>query len=457
MRSAHKNCNVSKVVSQYLCHSCGACYAVCKNKAINFEETSGGYLFPKIDSRLCSQCGLCYEVCPGLHSGPSMTAGLQDDPFVGSILSCELGRATDKETYKNSQSGGIATALLDHLLETGQVKAAIVAVMQRGAPPRGKVLIARNTLDLQAAQKSKYVPIPLLTAIPQIKAIDGCVALVGLPCHIHGLINLFDTDPVLRTKVIIKIGLVCDRIMTNSAIDFMGCKAAPSEISNLVFRDKQKPSYPGNPVVTIGDEKEIVLKASFRMAIKDFFTPLRCRLCFDKLNVFSDLVLGDPHNIKNADRHSGETLLITRTEVGKNFVSDTFINKKILLRPVDTQEVLSGQKIYQKRQDWGGYMKAQSLFGRNSPEYPGRLLKYVGFPDEKSKKYIETLQLCLRLDEYGSRPELFKEARKWLIKRRKTAVLRFPFTQTIKFVRAVMNGFRYFWGHLMLMVGSPEN
>lgn len=48
-----------------------------------------------------------------------------------------------------------------------------------------------------------------------------------------------------------------------------------------------------------GQEK--MLPNSYRFALKDYFTSPRCRVCYDKLNTFSDLVFGDPWGMSGVD------------------------------------------------------------------------------------------------------------------------------------------------------------
>jgi coenzyme F420 hydrogenase subunit beta len=300
----------------------------------------------------------------------TLTAKMPQDPFVGTILACEVGRATDEIIFSNSQCGGVATALLSHLFETGRIEAAIVAVMRNGTSPRGDVLLAMKPTDLIQTQKSKYTPIPLLKAMPEIEQFQGGVALVGLPCHIHGLFNLINIFPAYRKEQFYKIGLICDRVMTTAAIDFMGRKATDQPIHNFVFRDKQQRSYPGNPVVYTVPGEGIPLDASLRMSIKDFFTPVRCRLCFDKLNVFADVVLGDPHGIKEVDRIHGETLVLVRTEKGRSLVDSAKAGSSIALRKTSIDAGVKGQGIDKKRKEWANYMRAWKDLGRTEPLYP---------------------------------------------------------------------------------------
>lgn len=423
--------NVLQVTSEHLCHSCGACSAVCKQDAIRFSETVGGYLFPAIDSDTCTHCGLCYKVCPGIHFGKSLTANMPEDPFVGQIQSCHVGKAVNNTIFENSQSGGVTTALLVHLMVTGQISGAIVASMST-IPPRGKALFAKSVDDFLLAQKSKYVPIPMLSTIPSH---EGPLAFVGLPCHMHGLNNLFDYYPQLKSKVLIKIGLVCDRVLTNAVVDFLAWKANCSPVKSLVFRDKNKPCYPGNVVVQSTTGREAVLDASLRMSIKDLFTPARCRLCFDKLNVFADVVLGDPHGLKGIDQKRGESLVIIRTARGKELVSAAAATGTIDLREVNKNDMIEGQNIQKKRMEWAGYVKGLTQLGGSLPEYCEAVLKHANAPEEEIHKYKKSFLYSTGLDRFVSRKALLISADSLLRKRKAARMWKEFLDKTKKYMR----------------------
>jgi coenzyme F420 hydrogenase subunit beta len=415
--------DISFVVAEHLCHSCGACFAACNYDSICYQETVGGYLFPQVNKETCTHCGLCYEVCPSMNFGKSLTAKLPADPFVGDIISCHVGKAVNNQIFRNSQSGGVATALLVHLLATRRISAAIVASMRSAVPPRGEAIVAKNVDDLIAAQKSKYVPIPLLSAISCIKETVRPVAFIGLPCHIHGLYNLFDLYPKLKSKFLIRIGLVCDRILTNAAVDFLGWKATGQPIKNLIFRDKRRPNYPGNVVVESEFGKQVVLDASLRMSIKDFFTPVRCRLCFDKLNVFADVVLGDPHRLTGVDRKRGETLIFTRTAQGEELVSEVAASGFIAIRQVDKQAAVNGQLVDKRRLQWSRYVLAWSMRKGSLPAHFKTVLKCTDRQEVVSQKYKADLLYSIGLDNYASRSAVLKSVNRLLLRRRLTGTL----------------------------------
>ncbi len=398
--------DISAIVAAHLCHSCGACFCVCGSGAIHFVETAAGYIFPQIDYSACTNCGLCHKVCSGHHFGQTLKQMMPGDPFIGQIHECQVGVASSMDIYKNSQSGGVVTAILAHLLETKKISFAIVAIMTEQTPPRGDVIIARTPHDLLRAQKSKYTPIPLLRILPQIKNTMGPFALVGLPCHLHSLQNLCDAIPWLAKKQIIRIGLICDRTMTAKAIDFIGQQATQKPIKQFIFRDKTKPSYPGHPYVVTADLEEFALNKSVRMAMKDFFTPLRCRLCFDKLNIFADIVCGDPHGLEGIDRERGETLVLTRTERGKKIIEHAKQAKAITLNPCDEKLAIKGQGIEKKRKAFSAYMTAWKTMGYSYPDYP---LDTVCKDYDAHKTSLEQILSTSRL---GTEKEVLTSAQK---------------------------------------------
>ena len=408
--SSEANADVSQITSEHLCLSCGACSTACGQHAISFHETIGGYLFPNIDSNACVKCGLCYEVCPGIHFGKSLMDNMPQNPFVGDILSCHVGKAINQAVFKNSQSGGVLTAMLVQLMASDRIAGAILAEMS-GTPPRGKAFLAKTVDDFLHSQKSKYTPIPMLR---QIMEVEGPVAFVGLPCHIHGLNNLLDHYPELKSKIFVKIGLICDRVLTSAAVDFLILKAGCTSAKDFIFRDKNRPTYPGNVFVESENGKQVVLDASLRMAIKDYFTPARCTLCFDKLNVYADVVVGDPHGIDGVDRYRGESLLIERTQKGKHLVSDTMATGTVALRQVNENVVIEGQGINKKKQDWLRYVKAWSSMGRKLPSYCQSVMNGLETLDVNFEKHKDSLMHSVGLDAFDSRKAVLVSINKLL-------------------------------------------
>lgn len=104
------------------------------------------------------------------------------------------------------------------------------------------------------------------------------------------------------------------------------------------------------------------------MEIKDYFTPPRCLLCFDKMNIFSDITLGDPHGLQNYDNARGETAILVRNKQGLALIANALKNGSIKLRDIPAQSIFEGQQIelYKKR-NWLGYTREWRELGLPLP------------------------------------------------------------------------------------------
>ena len=404
-----KSRNIASVAADLLCNTCGACYGECPAAAIRYQETTGGYYLPVVDEAACTGCGLCRKVCPGIHFGKTLAARLPVDPFAGTVLQAFVGKAFDKALYDNSQSGGLVSALLAYALETGIIRAAVTVAMPAGRPPRPEVFIARNRQELLQTQKSKYCPVPLLAFLKELQELDGPVAVVGLPCHIHGLLNVLDLRPDMRRRIAFTVGLMCDRVQTYAALDYLLERSLPGidVMANLHFRDKAVAGYPGHVHVLCEDGSSKAMPAKFRMRIKDYFTPARCRICFDKMNVFADFTAGDPHGLEGVDRKRGESMLAVRSEEGLKIVQAAISAGSMTVSLVDYCQVLSGQGIVGKKKQWRDYAEAWRKLGKPLPDYYDRV-KISAEDFSGSKKYRRDLVYALNLDRFASRKKLFR-------------------------------------------------
>ena len=397
-------------------------FVICPPSAISYEETVDGRVIPRVDEGQCTSCGLCLSVCPGVHFCNALSERLPSDPFIGTALECFVGRASDEQTFLNSQSGGVVTGLLIHALRQKIIQAAIVTVMKPGNPPYAEAVLATTEGQILAAQGSKYVPVPLLSVLRDVEENDLSVAVIGLPCHLHGLSNLIDLRPSTKEHIVFTIGLICDRIMTRASVDYLIRRAGMNETASLLhFRDKSAGGYPGSIRIIVKEGDSVVLPAHDRKRIKDAFTPARCRLCFDKLNVFSDVTVGDPWGIANADTKNGESVVVCRNEKGCNLVADAVRHQIVTLRTSDYSEVVNGQHIAQRRLAWSGYCAAWRRLGYELPNYVPRVAESA--PSVGKGKYARHLIHALSLDRYASRNSLiqhiarelcWKKAKTWL-------------------------------------------
>ncbi|MCF8332037.1 MAG: Coenzyme F420 hydrogenase/dehydrogenase, beta subunit C-terminal domain [Bacteroidales bacterium] len=415
--------NIIETVINHLCHSCGACSGVCPTDAIGFYETIAGHIFPEVNEEQCIHCGLCLDVCSGQHFNNTLMHNLPEDPFTGNVNNAWIGKATDPAIFENGQSGGVVTAILARAFQSEKINTALVVGMDEGNPPRPSVRIARSPIQLIKSQKSKYAPVPLLSALRILKYEDFPVAIVGVSCQIHSLYNIFDKVSGFSQNVAFAIGLVCDRVMTMAAIDYLAEDFSKEMPYQFHYRDKKAGGYPGNIHLIATDGKSKIKPAKQRMLIKDYFTPARCRICFDKMNIFSDITVGDPNGINDADNTNGESVVICRTDKGRHLIEEAIKSNIVKLKQIDYEKIIAGQKINRKRMDWNAYAEVWKKNGNKIPDYLDRVKHETIFD---IKNYKKSIYYSLKLDEFQTRSDLLLFVRKALKKKRNRDLLKLP-------------------------------
>lgn len=342
---------INLTIDNWLCSGCGACNAICPKDAITYHFDEIGQLLPQIDNEKCINCGLCHNVCPSIDkSGLVKDFDVNGiDIFVGNNIKTRLVKSNDEVIYKNSQSGGAVTAVLKYLLDNKLIDAAVVCEVLFAKEYTSKSVIITDSKDLNRCQKSSYVPVDMLTALKQTSFYKS-VAIVGTGCVIQGVKQLqrqnkkFDNINYL-------LGLICDRTLTKTVSDILYAGKYPNANKKIVWRDKTQ-SYK-NPILKIITEQgeELTQPSWKRHALKEYFTTPRCRICFDKLSIFSDIVFGDPWGMSDVDWQNGMSVVISRTEKGEALMLTMIQDSAIDSKDADINEVISGQAIAKKKEN----------------------------------------------------------------------------------------------------------
>lgn len=359
---------IKSVVDSRLCTSCGTCVSICPAGAIKMEETPTGFLIAQVATDLCSHCGLCAKVCPGAH----LEVGVLPkdiDPFTGQVLAAYCGYATDPDIRRQAQSGGMVTALLGYLLDIGQINKALVTRMPEDGSLRPVSVFAKNQEDLRQAQGSKYCPAAVNAALTNTIREDDSIAVVGISCQIHGVRNAQIWDKSWEEHIPLTIGLCCDRTLNYGAIDYLIDKAhlTPDKVSSFQFRNTVRTGWPGNVYIRDKRGVDYDILSKYRMECKDAYTPARCRLCFDKINVLCDIAVGDAWGVQEDKK--GFSVILARTQQGLDVLRLAEEAGYICLEKVLPEDVFRGQGINNRRRQWTAYMAAWKKKGRIVPDF----------------------------------------------------------------------------------------
>ncbi len=333
------------------CCACGACYSICPHNAIEIKTTNIGRKYADINDN-CINCGLCGKVCPILNK---VSQNRFVDKYVGDIKNYYVGKSLDKRIFENAQSGGMCTLVLKYLFDHDMIDAAVVTCMVEGATPIVSGRVITSAEQLYDSQKSCYTMVDVLSVLKDTNSFKS-VAVVGLPCQMHA-IDLICKVNKRYNNIKYKLGLVCDRTLCSLIQDVMlRLSNVDNEQVKIQWRNKngsfkdQIFSYQNAPI-TISSKGQILATVGRenRLGLKEFFTPPSCRQCTDKLAVYADLVFGDPWGVLGIDSIKGESLVISRTDIGEKLVRDCVDDQYAELRVVSGKEVLRGQDIEQKR------------------------------------------------------------------------------------------------------------
>lgn len=355
---------LDKVIATYQCTACGACGLICPATAIEYCESVAGYVFPRIVESRCIKCGLCEEVCPGTHFGEALKEKYKQHPN-GSLTAGYVGRATDDSTWRRSQSGGIVTALLRHLLDSGSADRAVVVALGSERP---HATIIEKGFDSNLIQGSQFYPVPILSAMKSLNPREK-IALVGLPCHLHGFRNTLDLSSKLRKMDVLTIGLFCDHSIYRAGYDYLASFSCGIGVSEIRYRDTSEGGFPGKPMIYSVDGKSIKVSKNHFRFINGMLMPLRCELCADKLNFTADIACGDPHRIPGVAKDQKLSAVIVNSTRGSELMKGAIKSGAIQATELSPDLIIQGQNLDKRKNRFLRYMSAYRRYYGIVPDY----------------------------------------------------------------------------------------
>ena len=310
---------IQQVQKPGLCHRCGGCVTFCT--AINFgalgQDSDGKPVF--VDAEKCIECGICYMICPEIGELEQETQErLHWTPPMGRILETTVARSADPAIRTRATDGGVVTALLLHLFDTGRIDGAIVT-RQTGLFLREPWLAVTHREIIEAAgfsfdsshgmsmyseKYSTYSPsVQALGPLARRKNAKGRVAFVGTPCQIK-TIRKMETMKILPTDAIHYVfGLFCSG-------NFVFGAAQRKQLESLG-------KFEWNSVrkINVKDELFIHLDSGDVRAIPlselSFMRRFACRFCDDYSAEYADISFG------GVGAREGWTTVLSRTPLGR--------------------------------------------------------------------------------------------------------------------------------------------
>ena len=385
MKKSGKIENISWVSNHDLCTGCGTCISLCPTNAIclSVDKEKGAYT-PKVDELKCNHCGICLNICPGHevdfnNMDHEIKEIRKDALLIGKYLQCYIGYSTNEEIRYNCTSGGLITQIIIDALENKIIDGALLTRMKRSNPLEPEAFIARTREDICSARGSKYCPVPVNVGLKEIlNAPKGQkFAVVGLPCHIHGIKKAELLNKELRDKIIMHLGLFCSGPMTFNGIKFLIQKYNIREdcIASLEYRCE---GWPGHMKVKYknGDKKLVPREEYGFFQSFGFFVSSRCTLCCDQLNELADISFGDAW-LPEINDCIGTSVVISRGTLGENLLHEATLKRSIAIRKINAERI---SHMGQKKALFLLERRIANLRGHKTPSFNIYLPKIYSIP-----------------------------------------------------------------------------
>ncbi len=399
--------DIEHVLENGNCHQCGTCVGVCPTDAISIAQHPQKGMYPVFERESCTDCDLCYVTCPGEEFDWN---GLQKDTFGLVPVDKDLGHVREfwsgytewLDIRQKGASGGIVSALLIAMLEKGQIDGAVVVKMDEEHPLQPKVYIARTREEVLAAQQSKYLPVPTAMILKQILKEEGRFAVVGLPCHLHGIRLAQQKMPRLKKRIVLLVGLICGFHPSFTNTTYLIRRAGVKnldEIKEIRYRDQ---AWPGGFNVIKKDGSNNILHP-----VQEFFWAHavfereRCATCTDAMAEFADIVCGDEWRgggvPERPDFKDGWSYILTRTEVGSKVVDEMVRDGVLNVEPAARNMVKRGMlpTVNLKKKNAYAYIRIRKFLGLAVPEYhglePAKPLKFKNYVGAAIIMLVSTL------------------------------------------------------------------
>jgi coenzyme F420 hydrogenase subunit beta len=371
---------IAFVAEHQLCTGCGTCAGICPTGAIRmYISDFGGLFLPKIDEEKCIKCKICVKCCPGhtvnLERINSEVFGKQPkDGLLGNYLGCYIGHSNDNNIRYNASSGGMVTQLLIFALEKGIIDGALVSRMRKDQPLQPEPFIARTKEEILSASKSKYCPVPSNAALREIMANEGKFAVVGLPCHIHGIRMAEANIKGLKDKIVLHVGLLCSHTTNFMGTEFLlrKFKIDKSEVMHINYRGK---GWPGFMSIQLKDGRNFDMpfirnwNAYWNVFSGFLFTPIRCIMCPDQSNESSDISAGDAWLPELKHNTIGESVIITRTAIAEEILALMKSSRIISIKRIPSDKIKESQafSLNFKKENLSGRLSILTMFGKKIP------------------------------------------------------------------------------------------
>jgi coenzyme F420 hydrogenase subunit beta len=380
---------IKEIVSSHMCTGCGACAYVNPTQLHMIDTISHtrrpeslDNLEPNIPSEKISAETDAANVCPGVNWPASLPKPLTGHPELhaewGPVLEIWEGFAVDPEIRFRGSSGGVVTALALYCIEQGEMEGALHVRARNDAPLLNETVLSRNRESLVQGAGSRYSPASPCDELGQIEVASRPCVFIGKPCDVAGTANARQIRPQLDRNLGLTIAIFCAGAPSiQGTIELAKTLGAsdPTQIESIRYRGQ---GWPGEITATWRDPETGESRSNSISYEEGWGKTLqkhrawRCHVCADHTGEMADVSVGDPWYRPIGQGDPGRSLVLIRTERGREIVRQAVEHGYLQLERCEAWVLEASQPhlVRVRRSTWGRTV-ASRLLGVAAPRYHG--------------------------------------------------------------------------------------
>jgi coenzyme F420 hydrogenase subunit beta len=329
-----------EVITTGLCTGCAGCVVVCPHDVIGYDHEQGKYRPFHLEEELgldnCTHgvrgCTSCTRACPRFRAWePEADLHLfgrvrEPEEMYGIVKDLLLCRASDDWVHSHGQDGGFVAAMLIWLLEEGYIEAALTSFLEGdGTSWKPRPGLARTPEEVLASSGSRYTYSANTLALRDAEAAGLTkLALVGVSCQSSALPIMWSRRVGKSSRpFLFNIGLLCSKTFDDAIFEELFLAKY-----GLRKEDMAKMNIKGAFQIWMrdGSYHEVDLKECHA------WTREGCKLCPDFSAEHADVSTG------GIGDDNDWTLVVVRTDLGREVLDRMHQTGAIVSRPADTDE-----------------------------------------------------------------------------------------------------------------------
>ncbi len=357
-------CNT--IVAHNLCIGCGLCAAICPNNNLRIESNEfGEYIAVEKDNKCPDTCSMCLMVCPFFDQeenedtlGEKLFAsipGIRHTPQTGYYLESFVGYSDVNNHRRHGASGGMATWLLETLLEKKLVDYVVCVSPTEDVKKLFEFRVCTTIEDIRACSRSAYYPVEMSKVIEHILLNEGRYAIIGLPCYCKGIRLAMRQNTKLQRRIKFVLGLACGQTKSRFFAEYVcalgGGQADCLEAFGCRVKTPDRPASDFGMKFVCGTgagwphEGVVFRSEGISQAWHDrYFTVNACNFCDDMFAEVADACFMDAWLPEYSTDWKGHSIVLLRDSVLSNILKEESGNNSISVKPLNVAKVIKSQE-----------------------------------------------------------------------------------------------------------------